>query len=164
MKEQLTFEKTTYHACVFTGHRNLKSDFSAEEVKKAILTRIEQGVMVFYNGMATGFDLASADELLKLKKDYPIKLVACVPYPKQASKYSPKEKAKYAEILSKADEVVTLGEHYYNGCFLARNDYMIERADCMIAYLNEEKGGTAYTVKKFRKKRGEHIIFVNDKD
>ena len=163
MKEQLTLEKTTYTACVFTGHRVLKSDFSAEEVRKAILMRIEQGVTVFYNGVAKGFDLASAEELLKLKKDYPIKLIACVPYPKQASGYNPEERAKYDEILAKADEVVVLSKYYYNGCFLARNDYMIERSDCMIAYLNESTGGTAYTVRNFRKNKGNHIIFVNDK-
>ena len=164
MKEQLTLEKTTYTACAFTGHRDLKEDFSVEEVKKAILTRIEQGVTVFYNGMASGFDLVSADELLKFKKDYSIKLVACVPYPNQSSKYTPEEKAKYDEILANADEVVTLSDHYYKGCFLVRNDYMIERSDCMIAYLTENTGGTAYTVKKFRKNKGEHIIFINDKD
>jgi uncharacterized phage-like protein YoqJ len=161
MKEQLAIEKTEYTACVFTGHRELKSGFSVEEVRKAIATRLEQGVKVFYNGMACGFDLVSADELLKFRKDYDFKLIACIPCPKQSRSYTLKEKAKYNEILENADEVVLVNDHYFNGCFLVRNDYMIERSDCMIAYLTEDKGGTAYTVRKFRKNKGEDILFVN---
>ena len=163
MKEQLSIEKMKYTACVFTGHRELKADFSVDALKKAILTRLEQGVKVFYNGMASGFDLVSAETLLAFRKDYDFKFVACIPYPKQPKGYTPEEKALYDEILANSDEIVMVNDHYFNNCFLVRNDYMVERSDCMIAYLTENKGGTAYTVRKFRKTKGEHIIFVNNK-
>jgi uncharacterized phage-like protein YoqJ len=158
--EKSVIKEKSYTACVFTGHRELGVSFSIEELRKAIITRINQGVTVFYNGVARGFDLLAAKEVLSLKKEYDIKLVACVPYRKQAVAYTPSEKALYDEILKNADEVAVLTENYYKGCLLRRNDYMIERSDCMIAYLTKDEGGTAYTVRNFRKKVGDHIIFV----
>lgn len=158
--EQLSIEKKQFTACVFTGHRELGEELSRAKVKKAILEYAEKGVTVFYNGVAKGFDLLAAEEVLKLKKKRQIKLIACVPYYGQERGYSEADKARYRAILKKADEVVILSEEYYMGCLLRRNDYMVERADCMIAYLCKESGGTAYTVRKFRKQKGENVLYL----
>lgn len=158
--KQLTIDKREYTACVFTGHRELGKDFSPRALQTAIIECIEKGVTVFYNGVARGFDLLAAEAVLNLKKIYDIKLIACVPYYGQERGYNDEERARYCSILSKADEVVVLSEEYYKGCLLRRNDYMVERADCMIAYLSKEQGGTAYTVNKFRKKKGDNIFFL----
>ena len=75
--------------------------------------------------------------------------------------FSEEDKERYARILKKADEVVLLSDHYYNGCMQNRDRYMVDRADALIAYCRKEEGGAAYTVKYFLKtKNEENIIYV----
>ena len=48
--------------------------------------------------------------------------------------------------------MVCLSETYFDGCFLRRNDYMLERASHIIAYYNgEPKGGTFYTCRRAKR-------------
>ena len=163
MNEQITFEienQSPCTACVFTGHRELYDDFSYEKLLEIIEELCKQGVKTFYNGMAKGFDLVSAKIVLVLKEKYDIKLVACVPYLNQEKYFSEQEKQTYYEILNQADEKVLITKKYYKGCLLERNRYMVDRADCMVAYLKKDEGGTAYTVNYFKRKRGGKIYFV----
>ena len=163
-ERQLTIEETAPKktACAFTGHRVLEGDFSKRKLKQEIKKCIENGVEVFYNGMAMGFDLLSAETVLSLKKKYPfVKLIACVPCYNQEKSFTEEDKKRYCKILKKADETVVLSPYYYNGCMQNRNRYMADRADILIAYCNAETGGAAYTVKYFQKTKpfGE-IIFI----
>ena len=155
-------EKTKPRACAFTGHRELGEDFSARKLKKEIKKRMEEDVEIFFNGMASGFDLLAAEYVLALKKKFEnVKLIACIPCPEQDKYFSKEDKIRYSKILKKADEVNVLSESYYRGCMQKRNRFMVDRADLLIAYCNKEEGGTAYTVKYFKKVKGEeNIIFV----
>ena len=139
-------------SCIFTGHRELGEDFSVRKLRKEIEKLIEKGVDTFYNGMAIGFDLISAETVLKIKKKYPhIKLSLCIPCYGQEKLFSEKDKKRYIKIYKKADEKIILSDSYYKGCMLVRDEYMAERADVMITYCKKEKGGTAYTVRCFKK-------------
>lgn len=155
-------EEKKIKACAFTGHRALSEDFSEKQLKKQIEILIQNGVEIFYNGGAIGFDLISAKITLAYKKKYPhIKLIVCVPYYGQERYYTQEEKKEYGEICKKADEVYVLSEHYYKGCNLARDRYMADRADVLIAYLKKTAGGTAYTVSYFQKKyKNKEIIYI----
>ena len=67
------------------------------------------GIRHFYCGMATGFDLLAAEAVLELKEQLPdITLSAVVPYRNQSERFYPSAKAKYAQLLNKADDVVVL--------------------------------------------------------
>ena len=157
--EQLTLLKTPIKTCALTGHRILGEDFDTAALVCALEILIGEGVDTFYNGLAIGFDLVSAEEIIKLKKKYPfLRLVGCMPFYGQEKNYSADEKRRYAEIVKNCDEIVIFAEHYYKGCFLKRNDYLCERADALLAYQHSEKGGTAYTVKKFKKTGGKIIL------
>lgn len=155
-------EEKIFKACAFTGHRLLKKDFSAANLLNAIEDVIKRGVTVFYNGMARGFDLLSAEAILMLKKRYPqIKLISCVPHKGQEAWYTDEEKARYYSVLKKADEVITLSENYYQGCMQKRNQYMVDRADVIITYCKEEKGGTAGTLNYCKRKYPfKEIIYI----
>ena len=145
--------------CVFTGHRQLDEDFSKTHLKKTIERLIGYGVDTFYNGMAVGFDLCAAECVLSLKRKYPhVKLIACIPCYGQEKYFSDADKKRYVKILKKADEKVTLSDHYFQGCMQQRDKYMVERADCMIAYCNQSTGGAAYTVKIFQKTHPDGLI------
>lgn len=154
-REQLKITTETEHSltiCAFTGHRDLEEDFSEEKLSFYIEQLILKGVSVFYNGMAKGFDLISAEILLSLKKKYKsVKLIACIPFYGQEKYFTDQEKKRYAKVLKKADEKILLSETYYKGCLLVRDKYMAERADCLITYCKKDTGGTAYTVNCFKK-------------
>ena len=153
-------EQTTKHTkCVFTGHRQLDDNFSKSHLKNAVVFLIQQGVDTFYNGMAIGFDLCAAEYVLSLKKKYPsVKLVACIPCYGQEKYFSEVDKKRYVKILKKADECITLSDHYYQGCMQMRDKYMVEQSDCMIAYCNKNTGGASYTVKLFQKMHPDNLI------
>ncbi len=150
-------------ACAFTGHRTLDKDFSEKKLRKQIEGLIKRGVSVFYNGFALGFDMLAAEIVLTFKrKTYPaLKLIACIPCKEQERYFSKEDALRYRQLLSEADEVVLLSEHYYRGCMLVRNRYMVEHADILLAYCNKEEGGTAYTVRYFQKTKPEgELLFV----
>ncbi|MBQ8885598.1 MAG: DUF1273 family protein [Clostridia bacterium] len=147
-------------SCAFTGHRELGADFSPIRLMNAVDECLARGARVFYNGVARGFDLLAAECVLNRKKLYgDIKLVACVPYLRQADAFKDEDKCRYDRILKESDEVVVIQEEYTRWCMAKRNDYMAQKADVLIAYCTKETGGSAYTVKKFRKKGG-YILFV----
>ena len=48
-------------SCAFTGHRYELKEFDAELLERVIKNLIISGVVIFYCGMAVGFDLAAAE-------------------------------------------------------------------------------------------------------
>lgn len=103
--------------------------------------------------MALGFDMLAAEEVLKLKEELPgILLVATVPYREQNERWGANQKKRYLEILEKVDDVIVLSEHYYNGCFLKRNDFMLNHVAALLAYFDgKPTGGTFYTVRNAKR-------------
>ena len=141
----------------FTGHRFISSD-RVEEVKESVRNEIRllysKGFRNFFCGMALGFDMLAA-EVLKLKEELPdILLVATVPYREQNERWGANQKKRYLEILEIVDDVIVLSEHYYNGCFLKRNDFMLDHVAVLLAYFDGmPKGGTFYTVRNAKRLR-----------
>ena len=153
MHIQMTMEQEKIKTCAFTGHRELEQCFDPSVVKKEIENLIERGVDTFFNGMALGFDMLTAEIVLLLKKKYKhIRLIVCIPYLGQEKYYGAEDKKRYVKILSKADEKVCLSDGYYKGCMLARDRYMADRADVLFAYCRKNTGGTAYTLSYFKNK------------
>ena len=133
--------------CAFTGHRKIKGDLNINALKKLIKNLVEKGVNTFYNGMARGCDLISAQCVLEVKKDYPhIKLIACVPCPDQDKYFSFEDKRTYRSILEKCDEVKLISKKYFNGCMQVRDRFMVDNSAHLIAYYRGEEGGTKYTL------------------
>jgi len=159
--QQLQLLTTEYKSCAITGHRRLPKDFSKSRLKEAFRTLIERGVETFYNGLALGFDLLTAETLIELKEEYPhIKIYGCIPFYGQENRFPAEEKKRYASIVKGCTETVILSDEYYSGRYFKRNDYMVDRADVLFAYCTTDKGGAAYTVRTFSKKKGfQNIIF-----
>lgn len=149
--------KATAKAVAFTGHREISHNHQGqvrERLKDAVLQAIHQGANKFYCGMALGFDMMAAEEVLSLKLSIPmLKLIAVVPFKGQSASWSMVERQRYAYILSKADDVVHLSEDYFNGCYFKRNDYMLSQGSVIACFDGKPKGGTAYTCRKAREKR-----------
>lgn len=137
-------------AC-FSGHRTLPKDCTVlqENLEKAIITLIEQGVMFFGSGGALGFDQIAAKTVLKLKKNYShIKLVMVLPCPpnEQSLKWNDEQKKRYYEILNQADKVRIISPQYTCSCMFDRNRHLVDNSAYLICYLRKNNGGTFYTV------------------
>lgn len=163
MKQLSLFEEEKQlKICVFTGHRELSSDFSKRKLKEEIKKLISLGVDTFLCGMAIGFDLLAAETVLSLKKKNPqIKLVACIPCIGQEKYFSKADQKRYVTAVKKSDERIILADSYYRGCMQVRDKYMAERGNVMLAYCTKKEGGAAYTVRCFQKLHADgEIIFL----
>ncbi|MDE6442675.1 MAG: DUF1273 domain-containing protein [Clostridia bacterium] len=147
-----------YYTCAFTGHRNLRNtDFDSSLLDRVILNLIKGGTKVFLCGMALGFDLEAAQSVIMYKKDYDVKLVACIPCAGQEAKFSGSAKNLYGRILENCDEVRVLSDEYYKGCMHSRDRYMVDNCDVLVSFLRRNSGGTYYTV-NYAQKTGKKII------
>lgn len=146
-------------ACALTGHRSLPADFDRNHLYDTLENLIEGGYRIFYCGMAQGFDLLALQCLVDLKRKYRLYLEACIPYPGQSARYPEPDKDDYKYLLGWCDKKTVLYGAYTDGCFLARDRYMVDGADAVLAYCTRNTGGTAYTV-RYAKKKGIPVFFV----
>ncbi len=142
-----------------TGHRILYNDFNKEKVEKLLLKTINSGFDTFLIGMALGFDTICFQILEELRKEKDIKIIACVPCLTQAEKFSLEQKKEYERMLSVADDIRVISKEYSPRCMQKRNEYMVDNASGLIAYIKRDYGGTANTV-KYAKKNNVPIIEV----
>ena len=140
-------------SCALSGHRKLGDDISENQIFDSLEELILHGYDYFLCGMAQGFDLLALECLIDLKQRYPIFIEACIPFVGQERRFSPTDQKKYRNFLSWCDKQTVLFEGYRNGCFLARDRYMVERADLILAYCTQETGGTAYTIRYAQQKK-----------
>lgn len=141
----------------FTGHRTVpveRQDEIRARLVEAVSLAYKSGITCFYSGMAMGFDLMAAETVLLLKGKYPdIRLIAVVPFRRQSCRWPSMEKEHYQKIISRADRVIVLSEHYFKGCLPRRNDFMLEHSCGVIAYYDSKPyGGTFYTCREAMKK------------
>lgn len=165
-------------SCCFTGHRPDKlpwgtdeRDPRCQECKKKIRQALEwthrQGVLHFISGMARGADLYFAEEVLKLREEYPEVTLECArPCESQAERWPEEEQLRYQEILNRCDIETLVQYHYDRGCMMRRNRYMVDHSGWLIAvYDGIPKGGTAQTL-AYALRRGlrTYIIPVEEGD
>lgn len=143
--------------CVcFTGHRPEKLTIPEDKVKSGLEQQIVQaianGYTTFITGMAPGVDLWAGKIVADLRDNgLPIKLVAANPYPSFGKNWEPEWKSQHQQILARADLVESVCKGYNKGCFMARNKWMVDHSNLVIAVFNGEKGGTKNTIDYARK-------------
>ena len=143
--------------CAFTGHRKETEKLDAALLDRVILNLIKDGVKDFLCGMALGFDLIAAENVIKYKKDFPIRLIGCLPCGDQSERFSKVDEERYNEILSRCDEILVLTPSYRNGCMQERDKFMVDNCDVLVCFLRKRSGGTYYTV-EYAEKQGIKII------
>lgn len=106
----------------------------------------EEGYRVFLCGMALGFDMAAAEAVLALRaRRQGVRLVAVIPFAGQELRFPKREQLRYERLLAEADERVVLAQHYSRGCYMVRNNYLVDHASVLVAWYNGGVGGTQYT-------------------
>lgn len=130
---------------VFTGHRHY--DGRCDELLQLAVRRLYlRGFRFFWTGMAAGFDLAAAETVVSLRGILPgLRLCCAVPCPGQAARFSAADRSRYGTLLADADEVAVIARRYEAGCYLRRNEFMVDRSALLVAWYDGSKGGTRYT-------------------
>lgn len=164
----------TQQICYVCGHRPQTLPFGSDEghpnclrLKVCLLGAIDvlrqDGVTTFLTDMAQGIGLIAAELVLTLKQTYPgsgIRLVAVLPYEGQANEWNEATRERYFQILSKADEVITLQQHYTSTCMQAHSRYLVDASSHLIAVWNGSRGTTGSTV-AYAEKQGLSITILH---
>ena len=143
--------------CAVTGHRVLEKNFSSSRLENILTRVIQAGFNTFLVGMAIGFDIECLKILNKLKKDFQIKTIACIPCESQDYKFTKEQKEEYENLLQTVDEKVLISKTYTKYCMMKRNRYMVDNCSLLIAYLKRDFGGTFNTV-EYAKHKGIQIL------
>ncbi len=144
--------------CCVSGHRIVKEHIDFDNLREIFINLIKkEKVNTFLIGMAIGFDTICFNILNEIKKEEPIRIIACVPCPNQSKTFNKLEKIEYNKNIKLADHVILSSEVYTPYCMFKRNKYMVDNSNYIVYYLRENKGGTKQTV-EYAKKQGLFLI------
>lgn len=133
----------------FTGHRDY--DRCADErIYASIVQLYSQGYRCFLTGMAWGFDLAAAEQVVRLRELYhDVELIVVEPYASFRRLFHGADARRYDAIVAAATQRVIVGDDVGRRSYFLRNEYLVQHSSYLVAWWNGEKGGgTAYTVKR----------------
>ncbi|MBP3580500.1 MAG: DUF1273 family protein [Clostridia bacterium] len=144
-------------SCSFTGHRVISQEKVHElipKLKSTVLYLISKGVTEFHTGGADGFDTIAAGVVHEAAMTHKhVRLVLELPYEKSFAhlKKNAQEKRFYEFIKSVADEVNVHGQKPVSKLeavksLYKRNRVLMDKSYYCVCYMQEETGGTAYTV------------------
>lgn len=130
------------------------------KLEKIIQLFIENGYTKFITGMAMGFDLISAEIVLKIKEENKnIYLECAVPCLNQTRGWTGDYITRYQKVLDKADNVVFTSNYaYFDGCYMVRNRYLVDSSDFVLGCQIKHSAGTKSTLDYARKKQKNIII------
>lgn len=156
----------------FTGHRPdvfpwkyNNDDPGLRALKRAILDEIltfaSQGELAFMSGMALGVDLWAAEMVLFAKEQgLPVTLHAAIPCAGQDRVWPRSSQVQYKSILDQCDSSVTLSERYTAACMQARNVYMVDHSNAVIAVHNGKQSGGTWNCIQYAKEAKKPIVYV----
>lgn len=151
----------THFTCALTGHRELPASFDNKLLYDALEGLISEGCDTFLCGMAEGFDLLALALLIELKERYKIHVEACIPFEGQERLFPEQTRQRYFDLLARCDRETVLFDDYRKGCFLARDRYMVDLCDVVLAYCTKTTGGTYYTV-NYAKSKHKQVRYLPD--
>lgn len=149
-------------ACVaLTGYRPEKfrsvwpSGGAEDRVRRlarpAIKALYAEGGRRFLCGMAEGFDLWVAAEVLALRDTGvcpEAEIVAVVPFAGHGDRCGAAFRPLYAAVWGRASQRFLLSDGYTVDCFHRRNDFLVGHAGTLLCFYTGLRGGTAYTVSR----------------
>jgi len=146
------------HRCCFTGHRPQKLRRPVDDIKvdleNEILDAIQEGHTTFITGMACGTDIWAGSIVVRLRERFPdLKLIAAIPFPGFADSWEKEWREKYERLLAAADLVKIMSADFSEAAYQARNQWMVDHSDRVIAVYDGQPGGARNTIRYARKHR-----------
>lgn len=172
-RDTIKSEVQTMKTLCVTGHRPSglpwgyrKSGDAYEAYRRQLYARITAyigaGYTHFITGMALGVDMDFAEAVLALRETtgQPLTLECAIPCPDQTSRWYADSVARYRDILGRADKVTMLSDHYYAGCMHARNEYMVNHSDTVLAVWNGKEEGGTYATMRYVRRAGKPLDLI----
>lgn len=113
-----------------------------------------EGVREVISGLALGWDTALALAALDLN----IPLVAAIPCPDQPRFWKPQQIVTWKRIKDRASEVHIICPSYAADCMQARNKFMVDRADTILALWNGKQSSGTYNCLRYAQFQGKPVI------
>ena len=140
----------------FIGHRYIWKNIGIEhELNKTIVTLINQGYNVFYDGNKGFFDELCAKTIFKLKNLFPeIKIY------KILTNY--KHNNEPASYFNKYDGLILpdLDNIHPKQKIIKRNQWIISSCDVLVCHIQDTHRSGAYKSLVYAKKLNKHIIYI----
>lgn len=94
-----------------------------------------------------GVDLFAGEIVLAKRATDPLLHLICVePWPGFAARWGEPWKSMHDSMMQSADFVKVITRNYFSGVFEARNNYLVDHSNRLIAYYNGAPGGTRNTI------------------
>lgn len=137
----------TEKSCCVTGHRHIPADklnYVKQRLREEIEAAIADGYNSFLSGFAEGVDLLFAELVIEQKALHPhLFLEAALPY--RSRIYA--KTTLFQKCLAACNGIHAGQATYSRESYLARNRYMVNLCDRVIAvYDGRPQGGTFYTL------------------
>ena len=149
-------------SCTFAGHREVYG-CNVESLVELAIERIlkKDNSFIFYSGDMGEFDKMFSAAVRTAKRRHPeldIKLIVVLPY-MMTKVNTDKELYKYLY-----DDIIIpmeLSDAHYKSAITKRNRWIVDRVDCLIAYVYRDFGG-AYTTLKYAYRKQKKVINLAD--
>lgn len=151
------------YTVAFIGHRYIDNisliEKKIEELVRNIIS--DKSYVEFLVGNDGEFDQIVSSTVLRVKRKNfcaDSSLIWIMPY--ETAKYRNNEKnfKNYYDEIELCDESASA---YFKNAIMIRNRYMVDRADILVCYVEQKKGG-AYQTMKYAKSIGKNIINIYD--
>ena len=134
--------------CTFFGHRDCNRN-TEQPLRNVLVELIEQeNVTRFYVGNQGDFDAAVRRVLIQLAKEYPICYDVVLAY-------MPKESNRLDGVPTLFPDGIETVPRRFAVCY--RNQWMLERADYVVTFVEHSWGGAA-KYKAMAEKKGKKVI------
>lgn len=140
----------------FCGHKNVyQTERVSQQVKQIVSSLVEEGADTFLLGGYGSFDSIAAITVRELKKDYPgLRSILVLPYLNRDYDTSLYDESVYPPIEDVPKKFA----------ISRRNEWMVEKADVIIAYVDHDWGGAAATLRYAERKKKRIINVAQDKN
>lgn len=150
-------------SCTFAGHREVYGRNVQSSIELAIESILKKdSSFVFYSGDMGEFDKMCSAAVRTAKRRHPeldIKLMVVLPY--MMAKINT-DKDFYNKLYDDIIIPIELSDAHYKSAITKRNRWIIDRSDCLIAYVYRDFGG-AYATLKYAYRMEKEVINLADK-
>lgn len=151
-------------SCTFAGHREVYQAKIDEAIEQAIDNLLKtDSEFIFYTGGMGDFDGKCASAVRAAKQKYPdkkIRLALVLPY---MSNRLNTDKGYYQYYYDEIIIPAELAGVHYKVAITMRNRWLVDRVDCLIAFVHRDFGGALETIKYARKQRKPVINLAEQK-
>lgn len=136
--------------CTFFGHSNIFEKEVEPKLREVLTDLIEnKNVNTFYVGNHGGFDFLVRKILKELKQTYPINYYVVLAYiPTVKDEFEDYSDTIFPDVLAKTP---------YKYRIVKRNEYMLKKSDCVIAYVKHIGGAKTF----FELAQKQHKTVIN---